>query len=228
MHSRSKPEIRNLDSSSRESANRLAALVERAGLPIDVARAETLRADFAARSQEFITALSDERAALKRAAALFAEFDAQRRTVEDGLVEFAGKYETTMGEREDGVKTLIQSGRAALSDVGNVVDEIFSTAYPLVKDTYKVLRDVVRLQEFARGHMSQDNAEKLAEIQKSVEGVARNSRALQAACCPACRRRRKRRRARRSSKASRRSKRSFWPMMAFLRCGAMLSRRAHA
>ena len=60
------------------------------------------------------------------------------------LVELAGhNTKTTMGQREDGVKTLVHSGRAKTEDFGEALDETFTNAYPNVKDAYKVIRDVV-------------------------------------------------------------------------------------
>jgi methyl-accepting chemotaxis protein len=84
-----------------------------------------------------------------------------------------------MGEREDAVKTLIQSGSATLDKVDAVIGDTFNVAYPTVKDSYKLIRDVVQLQDAARGFVAGSDDAELAAAEQKVQRVLKASRPLQ-------------------------------------------------
>src|SRR5262249_45457634 len=89
----------------------------------------------------------------------------------------AAANEATMGQREDSTKALINSGSAKIDDFGEALDETFTNAYPNVKDAYKLIRNVVELQELAREHMSAEEAG-LKSIEQRAEKLLKASTGL--------------------------------------------------
>ena len=94
------------------------------------------------------------------------------------LAKLAAANEATMGLREDSTKTLVNSGNAKIEDFGEALDETFTNAYPNVKDAYKLIRNVVELQELARGHMSATDDAGLKSIEGRAEKLLKASLAL--------------------------------------------------
>ena len=171
-------EIARIESDSRAGIERMNALIARASLELKVDNVTASLSAFADEARKILKADSLYDAKLVDLDRRFKSFETNRNELEPLLAKLAAANEATMGLREDSTKTLINSGNAKIDDFGAALDETFTNAYPNVKDAYKLLRNVVELQELARGHMSATDDAGLKSIEQRAEKLLKASIAL--------------------------------------------------
>jgi methyl-accepting chemotaxis protein len=84
-----------------------------------------------------------------------------------------------MSEREDRAKTLVQSSRATVDTLGQVLDETFNESYPIVQGVYKLMRYTVLIHEAARAAITVDDEAQLAQVEKQARQYLATARTLQ-------------------------------------------------
>ena len=171
-------EIARIESDSRAGIERMNALIARNSLDLKVDNVTASLGAFADEARKILKADSLYDAKLVDLDRRFKSFETNRNELEPLLAKLAAANEATMGLREDSTKTLINSGNAKIDDFGAALDETFTNAYPNVKDAYKLLRNVVELQELARGHMSATDDAGLKSIEQRAEKLLKASIAL--------------------------------------------------
>ena len=171
-------EIARIESDLRAGIERMNALIARASLELKVDNVTASLSAFADEARKILKADSLYDAKLVDLDRRFKSFETNRNELEPLLAKLAAANEATMGLREDSTKTLINSGNAKIDDFGAALDETFTNAYPNVKDAYKLLRNVVELQELARGHMSATDDAGLKSIEQRAEKLLKASIAL--------------------------------------------------
>ena len=85
------------------------------------------------------------------------------------LVDLSRNYEQTMSEKEDSVKTLVQSGDARLEDLTTVLDETFNITYPIIKSSNTVLRYLLQSQKIIEEYLVTIDKEKQLGLQKKFQ-----------------------------------------------------------
>ena len=171
-------EIARIESNLRAGIERMNALIARTSLDLKVDNVTASLGAFADEARKILKADSLYDAKLVDLDRRFKSFETNRNELEPLLAKLAAANEATMGLREDSTKTLINSGNAKIDDFGAALDETFTNAYPNVKDAYKLLRNVVELQELARGHMSATDDAGLKSIEQRAEKLLKASIAL--------------------------------------------------
>ena len=86
------------------------------------------------------------------------------------LAGLAIRSETEMSGSEDFGKTLVQSGDATVEDLDQLLSETFNQTYPLVQNTYKVMRYLMQLQDVSRAYLAEHELEQLAAIERNPNG----------------------------------------------------------
>jgi methyl-accepting chemotaxis protein len=172
-------EIARIESDSRAGIERMRVLIARAALELKVDDVTASLSAFSDEARKILKADKLYDAELVDLERRFKNFETNRNELEAVLATLAAANETTMGMREDSTKALINSGSAKIEDFGETLDETFTSAYPNVKDAYKLIRNVVELQELARGHMSATDEAGLKAIEQRAEKLLRASLALQ-------------------------------------------------
>ncbi len=172
----------NLDNFNRESEqglSRVSELLKRAGIDADANPAVLALAAFAHYATEILDARKAEVEAWQSLSATVDRFDQQIRDLDTQLLALAAQSETRMSEREDRAKTLVQSSRATVEALGQVLDETFNENYPIVQGAYKLMRYTVLIQEAARSATSNDDDVHLLQVEKQVRQYLATARSLQ-------------------------------------------------
>jgi methyl-accepting chemotaxis protein len=171
-------EIARVESDSRAGIERMRVLIARASLELKVDHVTASLSAFSDEARKILEADRLHDAKLLNLELRFKSFETNRNELEASLAKLAAANEATMGLREDSTKALINSGSAKIDDFGEALDETFTNAYPNVKDAYKLIRNVVELQELARGHMSATDEAGLKSIEQRAEKLLKASLAL--------------------------------------------------
>ena len=150
-------------------------LIARASLELKVDHVTASLSAFSDEARKILEADRLHDAKLLNLELRFKSFETNRNELEASLAKLAAANEATMGLREDSTKALINSGSAKIDDFGEALDETFTNAYPNVKDAYKLIRNVVELQELARGHMSATDEADLKSIEQRAEKLLKAS-----------------------------------------------------
>jgi methyl-accepting chemotaxis protein len=172
-------EIARIESDSRAGIERMRVLIARAALELKVDDVTASLSAFSDEARKILKADKLYDAELVGLERRFKNFETNRNELEAVLARLAAANETTMGMREDSTKALINSGSAKIEDFGETLDETFTNAYPNVKDAYKLIRNVVELQELARSHTSATDEAGLKAIEQRAEKLLKASLALQ-------------------------------------------------
>jgi len=158
-----------LGASSREKLNRLRALADGADLRLDFGNAATTLARFIDTAKQALAAHQSEQAALATERERFDSFDNARAKLDEKLAAIARRYEDQMTEAEDTAKIKVQIGDATVKWLGDLFNSTLNETYPGLQNAYKVMRDVVRLQEMARSFASETDESKGLAIEQSAQ-----------------------------------------------------------
>ena len=172
----------NLESFTRDSEqglSRVAELLKRAGIDADSKPAVLALAAFAHYATESLDARKADVEATEALSAQVDRFDQQIHDLESLLLSFETQGETRMSEREDRAKTLIQSSRATVDSLGQVLDETFNESYPIIQGVTKLMRYTVLIQEAARGGINIDDDVHLVQVEKQIKQHLATARTLQ-------------------------------------------------
>ncbi|MBR0851728.1 hypothetical protein JQ543_28590 [Bradyrhizobium diazoefficiens] len=170
--------IERMQGESRAAIERMRGLITRASLDLKVDDVAAGLSAFSADARKVLEADKVYDAKLVELDRRFKAFEANRNQLETLLGKLAAANESTMGQREDSTKALINSGSAKVDDFGEALDETFTNAYPNVKDAYKLIRNVVELQELAREHMSATEDAAIKSIEQRAEKLLKASVSL--------------------------------------------------
>ncbi len=169
-------EITELEGAAQKGFERLRQLLAAGGIDLDTEGAMSRQAEFVEQAHDMLTAhrikVSKEAAAQQQ----LHEFEKQRQALEKLVTAFAREAEATMGETEDGTKTLLQSGDATLAGLDDMLSITFDQAYPQVQGSYKVQAYLMRLQDIARAYVAKRDADQLAEIETRFKKTVKKSK----------------------------------------------------
>ena len=145
----------------------LGDLVAKSGLAIDTAALAATQQEFNEIAKRVMTVQADRLQKLAKTNAQLEAFEKKRAELDELLGSFAKQAEQNMSAREDGGRTLIQSGDATMEGISVIFDEIFNTSYPVLRGSYAVLGYLTRLQEEARGMIAAGDTATLDELQEA-------------------------------------------------------------
>jgi methyl-accepting chemotaxis protein len=165
-------------SSSKANAEALGMLKITSGVAIDVPTLVTVEREYQGIASGTLQAHRDQLDARALLDGRFAEFEVLRTSLDKALGALASSSETRMGEREDRGKTLIQGGQATVEQIGDVLSETFSSAYPVVQNSYKSLRYLFQLQDIARAYIAETSSDKLTTLRDRFEKAAKTGETL--------------------------------------------------
>ncbi len=157
-------EITELEGAAQKGFERLRQLLAAGDIDLDTEGAMSRQAEFVEQAHDMLTAhrikVSKEAAAQQQ----LHEFEKQRQALEKLVTAFARQAEITMGETEDGTKTLLQSGDATLAGLDDMLSITFDQAY------------LMRLQDIARAYVAKRDADQLAEIETRFKKTVKKSK----------------------------------------------------
>ena len=168
-------ELTDLDATTQQALGRLTRLSTEGRLDLDLDEAAGWQREFVAQAREMLashrTQLTKETVAKDR----LRVFEAQRLKLDALLAEFAGRSETVMSGREDLGKTLVQSGEATVAGLDEILDETFNQSYPMVQNTYKLMRYLMQMQDVSRAYLGEQDIEQLPAIEKRFAKAVKGS-----------------------------------------------------
>ena len=90
--------------------------------------------------------------------------------------------ETAMAGREDGSRTLIQSGDATIDQLGRMMEQTFGETYPVLRSSYGLQSFLTVMQDATRQYIAASDSAALTDLdknfQKAFKSVAKRQKAL--------------------------------------------------
>ena len=149
-----------------EDVANLQKVSDAGSLGLDLAAVRSGQAKFleiARQMMEALAARAERRAATHEA---LTAFESQAIALNKKLDQVAAKGEAAMTEREDGGRTLIQSGNATIKDLGAMLEKTFGETYPVLQSTYRLQGYVTELLQHTGAFEAETQADKLPDIEK--------------------------------------------------------------
>ena len=162
-------EIARIAQLSAEGERGLAALRALSGstnLDLQVEAVTRLHADFIRTSQDMIASWQKEISATTVVNQQFAAFEKERQALDEILASLIRQTEETMVTAEDQAKIKVQTQEATIEWLGGLFSETMTETYPALQQGYKLVRDLIGLQEIAKTYINAPAADKLAAIEK--------------------------------------------------------------
>ena len=159
-------ELNQFNTAAKSGLAQLETLSRNGGLDLDMSKAGDLEKEYRQQADQMIEASKRQIAEQAIAIERLAQFEVQRAALDKLLSDFISTNESTMAAREDGAKTLIQSGSATTYQLNEILVETFNQSYPMVQGAYKLLQYMVELQDNARSFLALESAEDLAAMEK--------------------------------------------------------------
>jgi methyl-accepting chemotaxis protein len=157
----------------------ISALLKQVEIQAGTSSALAALSEFGRRASEILDAHRSEAVASEDSSSILDTFDGQVAELDRLLVALATQSETLMSEREDRAKTLVQSSRATVDTLGQVLDETFNESYPIVQGLYKLTRYTALVQQAARNAIVVDDDVHLAQVEKQIKQHLATARTLQ-------------------------------------------------
>ncbi|MCP4403303.1 MAG: hypothetical protein GY801_39095 [bacterium] len=166
-----------LEEAFRKKLDQLSGSIVETKSQLDTQTIEQLHHTFFTQAREGITA-HQEMLTLQNAAVVGQKLEAvetQRQELDTLLADFANRNEATINEKEDGVRTLEQSGAATTEEVLTLFLGLLNQDYPLVQGTFKLQRYLIQLQDISRTYLAEQNPEELPAIEKEFARIVKLS-----------------------------------------------------
>jgi len=157
----------------------VASLLKRAEFDADTELALQTLTIFSLHASEILDARKAEAEAANALKVMLERFDRQIHNLDALLFALATQSETRMSEREDRAKTLLQSSRATVDTLGQVLDETFNENYPIVQGVYKLMRYTALIHEAARSAINADGDVHLAQVERQIRQYLGTVKTLQ-------------------------------------------------
>ena len=147
-------QLADIESDARRSIDALRELSTRADLSVNIGAIEGRQREFAQGFQAMLATTARERAAEAKTKALVEQFAVARREFDAKLVAVANESEVKIVESEDRAKTEVQTGKATVEDLGELISQTFTETFPLLQGVNKLMRDGVKLEETTTSYVS--------------------------------------------------------------------------
>ena len=170
--------ITQLGGAAQKGFERLRQFLAAGGIDLDIDGAMSRQGEFVKQAHAMLTAHRIKVSKEAESQQQLREFEKQRQALEKLLGAFAREAEATMGETEDGTKTLLQSGDASMAGLEDMLSKTFDEAYPQVQGSYKVQAYLMRLQDIARTYVAERTADQLDKIEKRFKKTVKKIRVL--------------------------------------------------
>ncbi len=163
------------DDAAQKGFERLRQLSVEGQLDLDIDNASLTHEEFIGKARKMLQVHRITVAKGAEAQQQLSEFEKQRQALDDRLAALASEAEASMGEAEDGTRTLLQSGDASMAGLGDMLSETFDQAYPQVQGSYKIVGYLMRLQDISRAYIAERNPDQLLEIEKQFKKTVKKA-----------------------------------------------------
>ena len=144
---------------------------------MNIGAIEGRQREFAQGFQAMLATTARERAAEAKTKALVEQFAAARREFDAKLVTVANESEAKIVESEDRAKTEVQTGKATVEDLGELISQTFTETFPLLQGVNKLMRDGVKLEETTTSYVSTTQPGDLDAIEKRAQSAFKTATA---------------------------------------------------
>jgi hypothetical protein len=167
--------IEGLDDKFHEKRGQLSQVVKMGNIQMDVQGLTQTYEKFLKEAREMIAAHQTKVAKEAATGQKLMDFEKRRQELDVLLVNLSNRSEAAINEKEDQGKTLAQSGKASVSDMDNLLSELFSQDYPFVQGALKLQRYLMQLLEISRAYVIEKDAKNLAATQERFERAAKEA-----------------------------------------------------
>jgi methyl-accepting chemotaxis protein len=174
MHSASA--LTQLDVAAREGLRELRRLADAAKLPVKLDEIETHQEAFVKALQEMLAAHIRDVNAEVTVQDRLTHFEADRRQFDAMLTTIAARAEALMSATEDKAQLQISIGSATIQGLSTLLAQMSEENYPLLQGLYKLIRDVVRVQEAATAYIHLTQPDELTSVERRTTATLGTSR----------------------------------------------------
>ncbi|MEI6985521.1 MAG: methyl-accepting chemotaxis protein [Rhodospirillaceae bacterium] len=160
---------------TRQSLAHLKALSVSAHNNINFSDSEPLTNEFYRQAAAMLAVNTTKKAKDALAQQGVLEFDVQRKDITQRLADIVGRKEAATNQREDSVKTLIQSGEASIEKLGQELSETYTSILPVLQNLNAVNRFLGIAENEVKGYIGETDISKLGPrsdaIKKATDGM---------------------------------------------------------
>jgi methyl-accepting chemotaxis protein len=165
----------DLDDAAQEGIQKLRRLFDQAKLPVRLADIEQRQREFVQALQAMLGAHVRARAANMTVQDRLAKFEAERREFDALLRTITARAEALISEFGDKAGLQVSAGSATVAGLGNLISKTMEETYPLIQSLYKLMRDVVTLQEAATSHVNVEQVGGLPAVERRASMTLSNA-----------------------------------------------------
>lgn len=169
---------------TRTSLERLATLSRHSGKGIDITEMSGSIAAFFEQARASLAASAEQTAKLQLADNKKIEVATQASKIFKKIEELIKRREAAVNEREDSIKTLIQSGGASVDQLGNVLSQTYTEIIPTLQNAYRVRSYLTEIEDDQNTVFGQSDPDKLQSgadrVKRSFDGMRNRIKRLAA------------------------------------------------
>ena len=161
--------------SAEQAVARLRDLGARGALELELEGLVAGQVEFVQRARAMLDATrtqAERRGSVERR---IAEFEDLRKDLDTRLAGLAKRAEGMMSQREDGAKTLAQSGAATVDQLHRILSETFTELFPVVRGSYAMLSYLMEAQDIARAYAAETHQAQLADLEKGFKTTVKKA-----------------------------------------------------
>lgn len=158
--------LAELDLAAGKAMEMLRRLFDEAKLPMKLADIEHRQQEFAQGLHTMLSMHTRVRITALTVKDQLTQFDLQRRDFDALLRTTAARAEGLMSQTRDEAGLQISAGTATVERLGDLFTNTLDETYPLVQSLYRLMRDVVTLQEVATSYINITRAEDLLAVER--------------------------------------------------------------
>ncbi len=168
--------ITELDAAARQGMEKLRRLFDETKLPVRLGDIERRQQEFVQALQAMLAAHIRDRKTAVTVEDRVTKFEADRREFDALLTTIATRAEALMTESEDKAKLQISLGTATVNGLGDLFSRTLDETYPLLQGLYKLMRDVVKVQEAATSYVNIAQLDDLTAVERRTTATLGTSK----------------------------------------------------
>jgi methyl-accepting chemotaxis protein len=167
--------LTELDLAAGKVMETLRPLFQQAKLPVRLTDIEDLQRQFVQTLHAILLAYSRVRMTHLTAGDRFAKFEDQRRQFDSLLRTITVRGESLVAENRQQAALQISAGSATVDGLGRLFESTLDETFPLIQALYRLMRDVVALQEVAASHFNILQAADLPAVERRATHTVANA-----------------------------------------------------
>ena len=166
-------QVSAINAQAQKDIEQLIKLSSQIDVNLDSQKLQETGRSFFAQLEEVVDAHLNQVSQKNAVDAKLLAFQEQAQKMDALLASFASSSLSSLNEKEDGIKTLMYSGKADMETLGDFMETVFSEDVPLVQGASKSQRYLQEIQKISAAYLASESAEILPEIEKNFGKIVK-------------------------------------------------------